>query len=268
MARFRRGVFLGWEGALTRAWIICVAATFVALELLASSTLAATPRPKPDIGSLPVEKPLEAVAPVRSTLDGPERRTTDGASPRVLASVSRSCVVAGVTLRAAEHPATEDTECRIPDPVGLENLGGSNPIELRPEALVDCSFASDFTKWIKDAVIPAAEAELGVPVVGLQVAASYVCRRRNNLPDGKLSEHAKGNAVDVSVFRLADGREVTVENGWSGEEADQRFLKRVHAAACEQFLTVIGPDGDEWHQDHFHLDQGCHGKTCTYRICQ
>lgn len=34
----------------------------------------------------------------------------------------------------------------------------------------------------------------------------------------------------------------------------QRFLKRVHAEACRYFGTVLGPEANEAHRDHFHFD--------------
>jgi hypothetical protein len=83
-------------------------------------------------------------------------------------------------------------------------------------------------------------------------AAGYACRRINNRPSGALSEHAKGNAIDVSAFAFADGREATVLDGWRGRDA--AFLRAVWAGACGPFGTVLGPEADRWHQDHFHFD--------------
>ncbi|MBK9011262.1 MAG: extensin family protein [Novosphingobium sp.] len=41
------------------------------------------------------------------------------------------------------------------------------------------------------------------------------------------SAHATANAVDVSAFILADGRRISVLNGWSGASAaGRRFLTR------------------------------------------
>jgi hypothetical protein len=38
--------------------------------------------------------------------------------------------------------------------------------------------------------------------------------------------------------------------------ADARldFLRAVHAAACRQFGTVLGPEANTWHKNHFHID--------------
>jgi hypothetical protein len=76
----------------------------------------------------------------------------------------------------------------------------------------------------------------------------------NNQPGANISEHAFGNAIDVGAFRLASGREVTVERGWKGAYEERGFLRQVHAAACERFSTVLGPGADVFHYNHFHLD--------------
>lgn len=34
----------------------------------------------------------------------------------------------------------------------------------------------------------------------------------------------------------------------------EKFLKRIHAAACRTFGTVLGPEANEAHRNHFHLD--------------
>jgi hypothetical protein len=34
----------------------------------------------------------------------------------------------------------------------------------------------------------------------------------------------------------------------------QRFLRRLHSEACGVFTTVLGPEADDDHRDHFHLD--------------
>jgi hypothetical protein len=34
----------------------------------------------------------------------------------------------------------------------------------------------------------------------------------------------------------------------------ERFLKRIHASACRTFGTVLGPEANEAHRNHFHLD--------------
>ena len=43
---------------------------------------------------------------------------------------------------------------------------------------------------------------------------------------------------------------------WRGDGAEARFLKAVHGRACRYFRVVLGPDYNEAHRDHFHLDRG------------
>jgi hypothetical protein len=36
--------------------------------------------------------------------------------------------------------------------------------------------------------------------------------------------------------------------------AEGKFLRAVHEAACGIFGTVLGPEANDAHKDHFHLD--------------
>ena len=84
-----------------------------------------------------------------------------------------------------------------------------------------------------------------------------------------LSFHAFADALDVVGFKLEDGRFVTVEQGWSDAlSSEGRLLRFAHDAACAHFTTVLGPEANALHRDHLHVDLGCHGKTCTARICE
>lgn len=162
-----------------------------------------------------------------------------------------------------------DRACGIEAPVKVLDVHDKeNRTSFSGPVTVSCEFAKVFVAWLREDVLPAAEAHLEHRIAKLGNGPGYQCRRRNNQPDGKLSEHALGKAVDLSGFVLADGSFVSVEEDWGQETAKGRFLKSIHAAACKRFTTVLGPDADPSHKSHFHLDIGCHGKTCTYLICQ
>jgi hypothetical protein len=92
----------------------------------------------------------------------------------------------------------------------------------------------------------------------LRVAAHYVCRTRNHRAGAKLSEHAKGRAIDISALHLRDGTQVTVLEGW-GSRAYGPALRSMHERACGTFGTVLGPGSDGYHEDHFHFDVAQHG---------
>lgn len=120
-----------------------------------------------------------------------------------------------------------------------------------------CPLARQFARWTREAMQPAAKAWLGTPVVRIESFGTYSCRPVNSRPGARLSEHGRANAVDIGAFILADGRRVTVKEGWSGSDHDvRRFLRNVHAAGCRRFGTVLGPDADAFHRDHLHFDMG------------
>jgi len=93
-------------------------------------------------------------------------------------------------------------------------------------------------------------------VVRIETFGTYACRNVNGAQAGRLSEHASANAVDVAAFILGNGRRITVKGGWNGDAREARFLRSVRAAACRTFSTVLSPDYNAAHEDHFHFDMG------------
>ena len=141
-------------------------------------------------------------------------------------------------------------------------------VALEPAATLRCPMVPAIDRWTREVVRPAARRHFGRDVVALKVIASYSCRPRNNRRGAKLSEHGYANAIDIAKFKLSDGREVSVLKGWRGGRAERAFLREVHAGACRTFSTVIGPNGDSHHQNHFHLDLARHNRRGTYRYCK
>jgi hypothetical protein len=119
-----------------------------------------------------------------------------------------------------------------------------------------CPLAASFTAWAKHAVRPAARQYLGTDVVRIETFGTYNCRNVNGARSGKLSEHAYGNAVDVAAFVLKDGRRISVLKGWNGTKDERAFLRRLHESACKRFGTVLGPNYNSAHANHFHFDMG------------
>ena len=159
-------------------------------------------------------------------------------------------------------PAISEKEvCGSPAPVLLAALGKSRRVIVKPAATVNCPLTAALAKWEAQVVQPAAMRHFGRGVRQIRQWASYVCRSRNNRPGARISEHALANALDVAAFTLDDGRVVTVKEGWiaAGEEA--AFLREVHGGSCKIFGTVLGPDANALHGDHFHLDLG-RGGVC------
>lgn len=135
-------------------------------------------------------------------------------------------------------------------------------------ATLNCPLTSALDGWLYHVVEPAAARVYGAYVREVQVLSSYSCRTRNGEAFGKASEHAFGNAIDIAAFKLSDGRTVTVEHGWHGDPQARAFLREAHSGACKMLTTVIGPDGDRHHYNHFHLDLARHDAAGKYRYCK
>ena len=113
---------------------------------------------------------------------------------------------------------------------------------------------------------PAAQKWFGQPVVEIKQISAYSCRGMNGQSGAPISEHAFGNALDIAAFVLADGRRVTVKDGWRGSPEEQGFLRDVQGAACDQFTTVLAPGSNAFHYDHIHVD--LMRRASGRRICQ
>jgi hypothetical protein len=144
--------------------------------------------------------------------------------------------------------------CGIKDAVRVSSVSG---ISLKQPALVDCVTAKALKTWVDRGLKPAV-GRYGGGVSELKVFASYACRTRNSQKGAKISEHGKGHAIDIGVVALEDGSDISVLRDWkSGKKG--RMLKKMHESACGPFGTVLGPESDRFHRDHFHFD------TARYR---
>lgn len=123
-----------------------------------------------------------------------------------------------------------------------------------------CNLAANFAAWARYGVQPAARLILGAEIERIETFGTYNCRPIAG--SGKLSEHAHSNAVDVSAFVLSDGRRITVQEGWNGDRQTRQFLEIVRVSACKRFRTVLSPDYNVAHRDHFHFDMGGRGGFC------
>jgi Extensin-like protein C-terminus len=127
-------------------------------------------------------------------------------------------------------------------------------VAMKPAATLACPIVSVLDRWIADSVQPAAQRWFGARVVEIKQISAYSCRGMNGDWHAHISEHAFGNALDIAAFTLADGRQVTVRDGWRGLPEEQGFLRDIEAAACQQFTTVLAPGSNAYHYDHIHVD--------------
>ena len=171
--------------------------------------------------------------------------------------------------------------CGAPAPIVLRRLAD---VEIAPPTVVNCQIAAKLHEWITAHLQPLAGDLLGAPVTRIVSASGYACRQRIGNTSGRQSEHSFANAFDISAFALRDGRTIDVLTGWGPTRRDlmaqaqlppgsppiggdaralsdaqaapiaSGFLHKVHETACGVFSTVLGPEVNEAHRDHLHLD--------------
>ena len=139
-------------------------------------------------------------------------------------------------------------------PAQGNSVAAFGPVAMKPAATLACPIVSALDRWLADSVQPAAMRWFGIRVAEIKQISAYSCRGMNGNSRAHISEHAFGNALDIASFTLADGRVVTVKNGWKGMPEEQGFLRDIQAAACQQFNTVLAPGSNIYHYDHIHVD--------------
>ena len=168
-----------------------------------------------------------------------------------LATRDATCGVAG--LAAVPREPVAEGSCGVPGPVVVTRVAG---VALSRPSIMTCETAAALDTWVREGAKPAV-GRRGGGLSELTVAAHYACRTRNSQRGARLSEHARGRAIDFSSFVMADGSRVTVLDGWS-KPRDGDLLRRLHRSACGTFGTVLGPEADRHHRDHFHFDIARH----------
>lgn len=144
--------------------------------------------------------------------------------------------------------------CGIENAVSIASVSG---VSLSTKSKMDCGTARALKSWVDNSAKPALSRK-GGGLREIKVAAHYACRRRNNAKTGKISEHGKGRAIDISAFRLKDGSEISVLKGWNAA-GSRKAMRKMHKDACGPFGAVLGPKANRFHLDHFHFD------TAQYR---
>ena len=210
----------------------------------------ALPRPRPERPVTLPDAPAE---------DEPEARVYQTACPALL-----SGKVAGEMV-----PPIEEGICGERSPLLVTAVSANGRmIPLSSPVTINCAMAGALADWAED-VDAYARAALDSPVKAFATGTSYMCRSRVGGGAGLTSEHGLANAVDLVGLTLDNGKTVSVKDDWLPASAPEgKLLRQSHGAACGTFTTVLGPEANAEHEDHFHLDLGCHGQSCTAQICE
>ncbi|MEZ2130496.1 MULTISPECIES: extensin family protein [unclassified Sinorhizobium] len=223
------------------------------------------PAAKPDISQNSQEEKEEAPA-----VPSPKPQTAQPIPPKMgppwpppptiepeTTEAHDTCVKAlqamGATFKDA--PRIDDGNgCGIDKPIVVSQVLPG--MKLKPEGTMRCETALALAHWMKEVVIPAAS--IAVPdqgrITAINQASTYICRLRNGAATGKISEHARGNAVDVASFSFEKGEPVAVQPRREDPTLTGAFQRAVSASACLYFTTVLDPESDAAHETHFHLD--------------
>lgn len=141
-------------------------------------------------------------------------------------------------------------------------------VSLSAPVVTNCAMAGAFAQWAEQ-VDAYAGAALKSELAGISTGTSQMCRNRRGDGSDFVSEHSFANAVDITGFILEDGRVIALPENWGNNSTpEQRLMRHAHGTACGLFTTVLGPDANDDHLDHLHLDLGCHGASCTAQICE
>src|SRR5262249_57087885 len=117
-------------------------------------------------------------------------------------------------------------------------------VEVRPTAVLRCAMAESFAAWVRDEASDRVAA-LGESLRSVDSYGSYDCRGRNSIADTKLSEHGKGNAIDVRALVMAGGGPIELP-----DLTDSKPLRgELRDFACSCFFSVVGARYDSFY-DH------------------
>jgi hypothetical protein len=167
-----------------------------------------------------------------------------------------ACLATLATSRLRFEPVPDRESapgCAIRNAVRVERVG---PAQSSPPFVLSCPAALSLALWERHVLQPGAQRHFAEPVVRLEHWGSYACRNVYGRERGRRSQHATADALDVAGVVLQGGRRVRVARDWDGDERAAQFLRALRDGACGFYDGVLGPDYNEAHADHLHLDRG------------
>jgi len=196
-------------------------------------------------------------------MDVEDKKADEAAEPLAAPPIEKedpaahaSCVAALASLNVTfgELSPIDDGEgCGIDRPLEVTTIGGG--VALVPPAIMRCQAAVNLARWTRDVVIPMLrKAQPGEKLAAVDQASAYICRKRNGAGSGKISEHARGTAIDIAGFTFQSGKTFTIAPREEEPTLNGAFQRSIAAAACLYFSTVLDPGSDAAHETHLHLD--------------
>lgn len=253
--------YLGFNATEDKSDVASIADTEARL---AEEQTAAAAAKDPGIDPINTASLLPHVAPGAGAGQGsvaePKQKRIPGLMPLAERQCRSELNAMGVTFTDVEAIA-KGSQCGIAYPVRLQKLPGN--IAISPDVTVNCETALTFAQWVQNDVAPAVRVRYLTGLKSIETMGGYSCRRVNNGTNSRtMSEHSKGNAIDIGGFTLNSGKTIDVSPKGFFAFREKGLLKSVRASGCEYFNTVLGP-GYPKHNDHFHFDlkQRSSGRT-------
>ena len=146
-------------------------------------------------------------------------------------------------------PDLEDSaQCGIAGRISLRGVGDTRIATLETR----CAIALRMAMWERHGLQPAAQDILGTSLIRTNHAGSYNCRTIRG-SSSRMSTHATADAIDISGFTFANGRQINLLRDWNGEGSEAAFLRAARDSACDWFRVTLSPEYNTLHADHFHL---------------
>jgi Uncharacterized protein conserved in bacteria len=171
------------------------------------------------------------------------RRLTPEACERLLKQANRRALI------RTQAVADSEGACPLRNVVRVRSFG---PVGLSGSFLASCPLALSSALFVSQQARPLTRAYMDSELAQIEHLGSFACRNIYHRPDARLSEHATADALDISAFRLANGRRVTILRGWKADDT-QPWLQALLAASCGYYGNGLGPDYNAAHANHFHL---------------
>jgi hypothetical protein len=202
-----------------------------------------------EVAMLRPNNPVASDAPM-STPDGAWQRTV---MPQSEVSCRTELRRLGVEFKDLPR-ISQGNSCGIDYPVKLAGLSGG--IDVRPAVTLNCQVTLAFAKWVKNDLAISARTRYLTGIRQIQPMGGYSCRKMNNSRQryNPMSEHARGNAIDIGRITLKNGHEIDVRKKGLFSFREGGLLKSVRGDSCKYFSTVLGPGSNAEHWNHFHFD--------------
>jgi hypothetical protein len=166
-----------------------------------------------------------------------------------------------VRFEFKDLPPIRKGVCGTPAPIQLRYINHVPRVEIRPPATMSCPLADAMERWMAEVVQPRAKALLDATVIRVMNLAAYDCRPRYGNPSARMSYHAWAEAIDIAEFVTAKGEHINVLTHWDAGDERAQFLRDIHDGGCKIFGTVLGPEANAAHKNHFHVDMAKRRRT-------